>query len=1338
MIELGFTKGMSQDISPVRRDKDNYYSALNIRVVTEEGLSTGSITNDLGNTLLFKVPRLNKSAKITNIVSDSSITIKLWNAATEVYDTLGTKKVTTKLADETWCDALYRNLLAVSGVSTLIATGKLYIKNNRVELKVIILDDYVEGNTITVSGASLTYLSPGSTEYPTIVNYCQMRDSLILFTTFTSGSSGQVWKLDYDFENNTIIDLDNGWLVPNKHLVYIELLDFPYTYRTGEVLSKYNNPVYGKVYFTNGTTLRHLNILDPESLGTPLTYTELLPDVVAKAPRYVETLTGGNIKAGMIQYGYQLYNYGGAETLMSATTPLIHTVSTPITDTTTNTYRGDDIETNTGKSIKLTVNNIDLRFDSIKVWSIFYAQKGSPIINLIFEGRIKGDSIEIIDNGNVSLDTLTQAEFAYVGGAIFNPKTLTVKDNYLIAGNITEDVFDVDEEFGNYWDARAYRWKTDTSYAFKIDGVEHTTTNISETADCRTLDSDYTDGYKYNVASGIKLGGSGANISYEFYLLDSYIDTSVGNATTTLTSKVTLNYATWINNTFDNVVDFPDHHSPYNAGWMAGYQPRETYRFGIEFIDPKGRRSFVKWIGDVRIPDYSELTDLLISNGSSSVKTLAHSDGYNIKSTTIGIKFTVTNVPSGYSWRIVRVERQDKDKTVVDTAYLKHLKAYNSGDYPGYYPTLITGIAQEGSNNVWVAVSPNICFRNLSSLTGLKIEKVGYFDDYKSERLTKTDYNISMAPNYDIHAYFLKPNTFIPHADELGDVRDSIQLGVGYDAAYSLNGATLNYYNSDKPIAEPTPSHGDFYGGRGILFRASNAISQTAYKPLIVNFIRPDMDYTRYGGTTYAARSRNDYIPCSDVVTGSGSAIVFRGDTYNQMFDYQDLMSALGDFDFVDDSYIVSSVAFIPILSSLNTCLRQDTCVSKTSNSNQVWKLQDKTTTGVALYNNKSEDENTVGDYPSTYTDLYLINPVYNMQNTTVRAFAKPLNYTSNNVIDYRILSSQPSIAGEAVDSWTRFFVNDFIDLDSQYGAINKIIVNNNILMALQDTGFAAVAFKDRQLLQDELQGQLVLGTGSILSYARYISTKTGTRHQWSVIDLDSNMLWFDSSNRKLMRYTQSGLEILSDTKGMTSYFKRIYPTLTEDLFSNTIVAVANKRDNRVYFTIRQPSGGMESINDHGTISYNLMLGEFESFHSFEPYMYMDTEIGMLTVADDKSQCYLHGTTEYNTYYGTGYQSFIEHLTGNTTKISWTNLEFNSDDVAPLQLRFEDSYGNALSSGADLIRRFRTYRLAIPRHDDGSNQRFVDYWLKVKLTYSYQPTVFRLDGITIKYLIPKI
>ena len=363
------------------------------------------------------------------------------------------------------------------------------------------------------------------------------------------------------------------------------------------------------------------------------------------------------------------------------------------------------------------------------------------------------------------------------------------------------------------------------------------------------------------------------------------------------------------------------------------------------------------------------------------------------------------------------------------------------------------------------------------------------------------------------------------------------------------------------------------------------------------------------------------------------------------------------------------------------------------------------------------------------------------MQNTTVRGFAKPLGYVPNNSVDYRIVSSQQSTANEAVDSWTKFYSSDYIDLDSQYGAINKLVVNNNILLALQDSGFAAVAFKDRQLLNDNLQGQLVLGTGSILSYVRYISTNTGTRNKWSVVELDSNVMWFDTNNRKIMRYGES-LEILSDSKNMTSFFRSAYPKIVDDNFTTGVHAVVDKKDNRVYFTFLKtggvPTEGVEDI----TISYNLMLGAFESLHSFTPVMFLQTELGLLS--KDKSSgiesCWLHGdSTNYNTYYNTVYDSIMTHMAGSTNKATWTNLEFNSDDTPPDYIRYYNSYGaNSLANTSNLVRRFRTYRTPIPRHVGGSNQRFVDYWIKVKLTYSNKAALFRLDDITLKYLIPLI
>lgn len=88
------------------------------------------------------------------------------------------------------------------------------------------------------------------------------------------------------------------------------------------------------------------------------------------------------------------------------------------------------------------------------------------------------------------------------------------------------------------------------------------------------------------------LGGSGANISYTFQTVDTFIDSSATNATTTFVNKATFNWKDWIDSDFDNVTDFPDPSGVYTSGWLTGYQPREVYRFGIEFYDSKRQKKF--------------------------------------------------------------------------------------------------------------------------------------------------------------------------------------------------------------------------------------------------------------------------------------------------------------------------------------------------------------------------------------------------------------------------------------------------------------------------------------------------------------------------------------------------------------------------------------------------------------------------------------------------------------------------------------------------------------------------------------------------------------------------
>ena len=1335
-IKLGFLKGMQQDISPVKRDPDSYFSALNMRVIVGEDSSTGSITNDYGNELSFRIPALGMSMEILSSALNTDTTVTINGSGIIIKATVG----------YTTIDTYYEKFLTF--LATPIAQNKVRVFNNKTSIKIIGLDP----TTIITTTAKNRVLAP--TNYiPVIVGYGTMRDSLILFTACESSSNyGQIWKLDYDFSTNSITGLTTGnYLVASTHLKYVERLAFDSTIRVGEIITKYNNPKFGKIYWSKDT-LRHINLLDENVLGLPLHFTSLLPNVKLEPPIYNRLIDTGNLKSGMIQYAYQLYNYGGAETSMSGSTPLIHLVSnvTSVSDY-GKTYLGDEPEVNTNKSVEIKINNPDITFDYIKVWSVFYSQQGSPVINLVYEDKIILPSMIIVDSGNVSLDTLTQAEFTSYGGRLFTSESITVKDNYLIPTNIVENIFDLDTELGYHWDARAYRWKDISgTYKFRVDGTDYTsTTAIAEKANATATDTEYNNGFKYKKDS-IILGGTGTNIDYEFITLDTQYTPGYYpiDMDRDIPTGYVLKKSERVSDYYDNksTNEYNAYSSCYDSAYLAGYCWEETYRFGIEIFDDKGRRSFVKWIGDIKFPTPTELG-----------KNIASTVGNVITSTILGIKFNITTtalVSKGYSYRIVRVKREDADKSVITTAALKNVIKYNSGF--GTIANFIKGFNTKSYLGVptynismltdhFVAVSPEITFKKVITLNGSTCRVIGSANTPITGIRDATSYTISNI--YSIHHHFTKQTSIIPHTITDITITDSIQLPISYRGFMQLNGSPNQIYNSTFDLLGEVPGTSKplSRGGRGILFNTNTALVGGAY-PIekgcwIANFYI-DKSASRYGGNTYTARSRNDYIPCSKVIfptTTSISTNVFMGDTYTQMFDYQCDYDANSNESSVDKLFN-SNTVFIPLPSTINTALRLDTCVSRTTVEKFQWMIQDNKALGAIQY--AEREDNTIGQYPTTFTDLYKLNEVYNMENTTVRGFTKPFNFVGSFPVDYRILTSQPSIPNEFVDNWTKYYFNDYLDLDSQHGAIKKVLVNNSNLLVLQENALAVVGFKDKSLLQTQTEGQLVLGVGSILSYYRYISTKTGTRNKWSVVELDNNIVWFDTDNRKLIRLSREGLEVLSDNKNMNSFFKKTYPKIKTDDFLTGVHGAVSKRDNRIYFTflngIDPGNIGIPPNAEAGgtTISYNLLLGQFESFHSFVPKIFLETELGLLSIDSDKSKAWIHGATNYTSYYGVNTIFNLTTIAGEPiNKKSWTNVEFNSDDISPTTISYSNSYGNAFSTS--LTRRFRTYRTAIPRQDS-SNQRFVDYYLKCSFNYLNSTEVVRLDDITLKYLIPLI
>lgn len=187
-----------------------------------------------------------------------------------------------------------------------------------------------------------------------------------------------------------------------------------------------------------------------------------------------------------------------------------------------------------------------------------------------------------------------------------------------------------------------------------------------------------------------------------------------------------------------------------------------------------------------------------------------------------------------------------------------------------------------------------------------------------------------------------------------------------------------------------------------------------------------------------------------------------------------------------------------------------------------------------------------------------------------------PADAIFSSVFDNRIYASEIKINGETADNWTNFKVNNTMDVDGHHGPINKLEVLNEKLLFFQDSGTGMVAVNPRSLITDADGSQIELGTGDVLHDHDYISTEIGTRHQRSVVKSKTGIYFFDANSRKYYRFRGQGLEPLSDIKQMSGFFYNNLngTVLNEDniIAGSGIASGFDPRYNEVMITYKNSS----------------------------------------------------------------------------------------------------------------------------------------------------------------------
>ena len=1203
-------------------------------------------------------------------------------------------------------------------------------------------------NVPTIGTDTLTII--GST-FINEVNY------LLTCPNINTNGTGQIWEMYYNelTKTTTLILLYNGLLG----------LSINYPVAPSAFIGRYELAQIQRIYWTDyNNPVRSVNTKDVNLMAFDVDLINLIPSVQMSVPVLNRIIDGGAVASiytkATYQCAYRLVKNNGAITNFSSISNLV-TVTPQTTSLFTKTQvnfsslSGNAASVN--KAIKWEVDGIDTDFDTIEFYVII---RTSPTINVF---NIYKFSTQLI-NGNTKISAtyindvpnqveITIDEFLLENTIFTHCKTLEQKDNRLFFGNVKNNI---NTQLDNY-DSRAFRFKpssndikikeynTDTTVTtVPINSVPADYTNITEISDAIPVvnlgmstaqDPLYDKTVKYKRNSTI-LGGEGANISYSFgnVLLrtdqiynEPFPLTGLNNGTVRDVSSPPVYYNHGFRRASGQFFGYTDlvpnysNNSPfqtyyqndsiqsmameYLSGLLRTYQHNEIYRFGILFKSRTGESSFVKWIGDIKFPDYSDLADPalcgLIDGGASCPdfrSLFIDPNNTGAYSVLPYIKFNV-NIPpdlastiSGYE--IVRCHRNTIDKTISSHGLVTQVSEGWSG-VDCYLP----GTHYLSSNNL-DACDPSflafegratpymVAYHSFDSL----VDKPsgGVFEDNDELILTECyQKNVDVAlipgntniPNANERYYIKKYYTKHPQNLNTQSVFKSIyKISEGYYVAqgvsspaistttgvyrnidYALSPSNHNAYSEGSPTVILGIKTGDFFWQFYSNWNVFSTPNTQGNAKLLALHFKPSRLNNQYGGNSYIQRANSEYITTGAFYPTENSGLtsieVFGGDIFHGILDIQKAIKKFAgpnpDGPWANEKH--SQTWFFPHQSCYNIDLR----------------------VGIQVNKDLFEDTNNLASASST--DSYDYADSYSYPNNIKTYISKPVFFNQTDTWVNRVHWSDVKINGENADSWSNVPTLNYYDVEGGYGPINALIMLGNNMHFLQDRAIGTLIINPVSLINDNNGLPLKLGTGSgVLEKHINASIDTGTKYQWSVYRSSSDITFVDSRHKKIYLFDGQTLNPISDSKNNRSVLNNLLHDniLVNDnpIIGKGVLTTYDYRNNEFLYTFLNTDNDVPPIPDErNTLVYSSITNKFTGFYSFTPYIYINNNNRLyspkeVTIAD-RGKLYLHNEGNYCEFYDVVYPS---------------SLKFNVNDN-PIKTKIFDNFSWITDSSKDEV-----------------------------------------------------
>lgn len=413
----------------------------------------------------------------------------------------------------------------------------------------------------------------------------------------------------------------------------------------------------------------------------------------------------------------------------------------------------------------------------------------------------------------------------------------------------------------------------------------------------------------------------------------------------------------------------------------------------------------------------------------------------------------------------------------------------------------------------------------------------------------------------------------------------------------SLLALTDRFFNDPLTNTPITPAPTDFFriagnttipGGIQALYGTNPNNNINEYYP-ILDLVLPKQEV--YGGYSRSALEANIFIAASPVINTNNlvgnihTFRVFGGDTFLAMFTCQTgtvpLDSAFFEMGMSGFKYYGRAGSRTDVF-PVETVMNLELAYGSTLRTGVTYSYSSQT-----LPILRQEIDNVKGTYAKD-SMMYKYNPLYSKESSDVTFTVEPVNNNNCVINDVRAYLSNVKINNENTDSWTKYGVNNYYDIDD-YGPINKILNWKDSVHFFQDRAVGIYAINRAAITTTADGVPTQLGTGQGFGKHQYYTKEHGAIHQWGIQSTENGIYYFDAIHRKFYQIgggSEGALNNpISEIKGIHSWLQA--------LPSSIFLRKENKGDNPILK--RGVTAGYDKINDEviftflGTGNYSLL-----------------------------------------------------------------------------------------------------------------------------------------------------